>query len=254
MRLFRDTLLALLFAALTRSTAPADTQGLCGGAPVEFQQSVETIQGDLRIVLSTDRAQYALGDPVWMRLEITNLGVDSVAIQSTGDPMERFELYPDSCVSGNCVETWTYPPMVNYSGDLIGLAPGKPQTRCAVWNGVATQGDSTVAPGIYQIVAVLATHQDAAHRAGIADAGGEPATGQLGRRAIAQIGAVTLAVLAGAAVGTINGVLVTGWKLSPIIVTLGSHATYDSLVVKSGWTSNHYEAWLADTLQRSLLV
>ena len=39
-----------------------------------------------------------------------------------------------------------------------------------------------------------------------------------------------------------------------IIVTLGSHATYDSLVVKSGWTSDQYEAWLADTLQRSLLV
>jgi AcrR family transcriptional regulator len=39
-----------------------------------------------------------------------------------------------------------------------------------------------------------------------------------------------------------------------IIVTLGSHATYDSLVVKSGWTSNQYETWLADTLQHSLLI
>jgi AcrR family transcriptional regulator len=39
-----------------------------------------------------------------------------------------------------------------------------------------------------------------------------------------------------------------------IIVTLGSHETYDSLVIKSGWTSNEYETWLADTLQRSLLV
>jgi hypothetical protein len=38
------------------------------------------------------------------------------------------------------------------------------------------------------------------------------------------------------------------------IVTLGSQATYDSLVAKSGWTSNEYEIWLADTLQRSLLV
>jgi hypothetical protein len=154
---FRHTLLVLLFVAMRGSTARAEPQGLCGGAPMEFEQSVEVIQGDFKIVLSTDRARYVLGDPVWMRLEITNLGVDSVAIQSTGDPMERFELYPDSCVSGNCVETWTYPPMVNYSGDLIGLAPGKPQTRCAVWNGVATQGDSTVAPGIYQIVAGFTT-------------------------------------------------------------------------------------------------
>ena len=152
MRLFRDTLLTLVIAALNSRAAPADTQGLCGGAPEEFQQSVETIQGELRIVLSTDRAQYGLGDPVWMRLEITNLGVDSVAIQSSGDPMERFEIYPDSCDSGNCPGTWTYPPEFNYSGDVIGLGSGKSQTRCAVWDGVRAQGDSTVAAGIYRIV------------------------------------------------------------------------------------------------------
>jgi AcrR family transcriptional regulator len=39
-----------------------------------------------------------------------------------------------------------------------------------------------------------------------------------------------------------------------IIVTLGSHATYDTLVVKRGWTHDEYEAWLADTLQHSLLA
>lgn len=38
-----------------------------------------------------------------------------------------------------------------------------------------------------------------------------------------------------------------------IIVTLGSHATYDSLVVTRGWTDDQYEAWLADALQHSLL-
>jgi AcrR family transcriptional regulator len=38
-----------------------------------------------------------------------------------------------------------------------------------------------------------------------------------------------------------------------IIVTLGSHAVYDSLVMKSGWTDSQYEAWLTDTLQHSLL-
>ena len=149
----RTTLLVLVLAlGILVARAFALPQSLCGGAPDEFQQSVETIQGDLRIVLSTDRAQYVLGNPVWMRLEITNLGVDSVAIQATGNPMERFEIYPDSCVSGSCLETWTYPPEVDYSGDVIGLAPGKPQVRCAVWNGVPTQGDSTVAPGIYRIV------------------------------------------------------------------------------------------------------
>jgi AcrR family transcriptional regulator len=39
-----------------------------------------------------------------------------------------------------------------------------------------------------------------------------------------------------------------------IIVTLGSLATYDSLVINSGWTDGQYEAWLADTLQHSLLA
>jgi len=39
-----------------------------------------------------------------------------------------------------------------------------------------------------------------------------------------------------------------------IIVTLGSLATYNSLVVTRGWTDNQYEAWLADTLQHALLV
>ena len=38
-----------------------------------------------------------------------------------------------------------------------------------------------------------------------------------------------------------------------IIVTLGSYATYDSLVIKRGWTDSQYEAWLAETLQRCLL-
>jgi AcrR family transcriptional regulator len=47
-------------------------------------------------------------------------------------------------------------------------------------------------------------------------------------------------------------------KLTPehaadIIVTLGSYATYDSLVIKRGWTDSQYEAWLAETLQRCLL-
>ena len=150
----RGAVYLFLIAALALHVRPAgaETQSLCGGAPEEFQQSVETIQGDFRIVLSTDRSQYVPGDPVWMRLEITNLGPDSVAIQSSGNPMERFEIYPDSCVSGNCLEVWTYPPEVNYSGDVIGLAPGKPQTRCAVWNGVPTQGDTTVAAGLYRIV------------------------------------------------------------------------------------------------------
>lgn len=39
-----------------------------------------------------------------------------------------------------------------------------------------------------------------------------------------------------------------------IIVTLGSYATYDSLVIKRGWTDSEYEAWLADALQHSLLA
>jgi AcrR family transcriptional regulator len=42
-------------------------------------------------------------------------------------------------------------------------------------------------------------------------------------------------------------------RAADIIVTLGSHAVYDSLVIKSGWTDSQYETWLADTLQHSLL-
>ena len=42
-------------------------------------------------------------------------------------------------------------------------------------------------------------------------------------------------------------------RAAEIIVTLGSHATYDSLVVKHGWTDSQYEAWLAEALQLSLL-
>jgi AcrR family transcriptional regulator len=38
-----------------------------------------------------------------------------------------------------------------------------------------------------------------------------------------------------------------------IIVTLGSYPTYDSLVIKRGWTDDEYETWLAQTLQRCLL-
>jgi AcrR family transcriptional regulator len=39
-----------------------------------------------------------------------------------------------------------------------------------------------------------------------------------------------------------------------IIVTLGSLATYNTLVITRGWTDNQYEAWLADTLQHALLA
>ena len=42
-------------------------------------------------------------------------------------------------------------------------------------------------------------------------------------------------------------------QAADIIVTLGSHATYDSLVVTLGWTDDQYEAWLTDTLQHTLL-
>ena len=38
-----------------------------------------------------------------------------------------------------------------------------------------------------------------------------------------------------------------------IIVTLGSYPTYESLVIKRGWTDSEYETWLAETLQRCLL-
>jgi AcrR family transcriptional regulator len=42
-------------------------------------------------------------------------------------------------------------------------------------------------------------------------------------------------------------------RAADIIVTLGSFATYDSLVTVHGWTDNQYEAWLADALQHCLL-
>jgi AcrR family transcriptional regulator len=38
-----------------------------------------------------------------------------------------------------------------------------------------------------------------------------------------------------------------------IIMTLGSFATYDSLVTTRRWTHDQYETWLADTLQHCLL-
>ena len=38
-----------------------------------------------------------------------------------------------------------------------------------------------------------------------------------------------------------------------IIVTLGSLATYDSLVATRGWTHHQYKTWLTDTLQHCLL-
>jgi hypothetical protein len=37
-------------------------------------------------------------------------------------------------------------------------------------------------------------------------------------------------------------------------VTLGSLATYNSLVITRSWTDNQYEAWLADTLEHALLA
>ena len=43
-------------------------------------------------------------------------------------------------------------------------------------------------------------------------------------------------------------------RAADIIVTLGSFATYDSLVTVRGWTHDQYETWLADMLQHSLLA
>ena len=42
-------------------------------------------------------------------------------------------------------------------------------------------------------------------------------------------------------------------RAADLIVTLGSFATYDSLVTTHGWTHDQYEAWLADALPHSLL-
>jgi AcrR family transcriptional regulator len=46
----------------------------------------------------------------------------------------------------------------------------------------------------------------------------------------------------------------TPQRAADLIVTLGSHATYRSLVITRGWTDEQYEAWLADTLQHCLLT
>jgi len=45
----------------------------------------------------------------------------------------------------------------------------------------------------------------------------------------------------------------TSERAADIIVTLGSFATYDSLVATRAWTHEQYEAWLADTLRHCLL-
>ncbi|HEX6326996.1 MAG TPA: helix-turn-helix domain-containing protein [Jiangellaceae bacterium] len=53
-----------------------------------------------------------------------------------------------------------------------------------------------------------------------------------------------------------RGALRTGLtpeRAADIIVTLGSMATYDSLVVTHAWTDEQYEDWLADSLQHALL-
>ena len=42
-------------------------------------------------------------------------------------------------------------------------------------------------------------------------------------------------------------------RAADIIMTLGSFATYDSLVVTRRWTHRQYETWLADMLQHGLL-
>jgi len=42
-------------------------------------------------------------------------------------------------------------------------------------------------------------------------------------------------------------------RAADIIVTVGSYATYDSLVNTRHWTIEQYEAWLTDTLQHALL-
>ena len=43
-------------------------------------------------------------------------------------------------------------------------------------------------------------------------------------------------------------------RAADLIVTLGSHAVYDSLVNRRGWTHDEYEAWLTGALQHALLA
>ena len=42
-------------------------------------------------------------------------------------------------------------------------------------------------------------------------------------------------------------------RAADLIVTLGSLASYDSLVTTHGWSHEEYEDWLADTLRHCLL-
>ncbi|HET9234801.1 MAG TPA: hypothetical protein VFP10_11730 [Candidatus Eisenbacteria bacterium] len=147
--------IAALLAALVMIAVPmavsAESQGLCGGAPDTFEQSVEILQDSLRIVLSTDHVTYTLGDPVWIKLTITNLAADSTTIRSSWDPMERFDIYPDSCSSENCPQLWSDPQIVEFDGDLIPLGHDRPESRCAVWNGVSLPSENPVEPGFYRI-------------------------------------------------------------------------------------------------------
>jgi len=46
---------------------------------------------------------------------------------------------------------------------------------------------------------------------------------------------------------------ITPARAADLIVTLGSLATYDSLVTTLGWSHDEYEDWLADTLAHALL-
>ena len=145
-------LAALILVAVPMAVS-AESQALCGGAPDTFEQSVEILQDSLRIVLSTDRAAYTVGDPVWIKLTITNIAADSITISSAWDPMERFEIYADYCDTRDCPGVWSDPQIVEFDGDAIGLGHDRPQSRCAVWNGVSLPGEIPVEPGQFRIYA-----------------------------------------------------------------------------------------------------
>lgn len=101
-------------------------------------------------------------------------------------------------------------------------------------------------PGIWSRVGPLLSVLDVA-------AASEPELRQLQQDQDAQrrAGLTTLTRLIGERGALRPGL--TPERAADIIVTLGSLATYDSLVVTGGWSEDEYELWLTDTLQHCLL-
>jgi hypothetical protein len=108
------------------------------GLPANFTNSAEVEEGDLKVILASDRELYAPGDSVLFCLIVQNHGSTTFSVNWHIDPQDGLFVMPEACtaVTLECFTSavFVHPRIVQYFSAGTTLAPGECRAWMRVWD------------------------------------------------------------------------------------------------------------------------